>query len=279
MNIASSRTLNNGVKIPLLGFGTNVLSGSSGIQAIQAALDAGYRLIDTAQSYGNEEEVGQAVAESSVPREDIFITTKITDDNQGYQATVKSLDVSLQKLRSDYVDLLLIHWPNITNFDRSLTTWKALIALQEEGKAKSIGVSNYTPELIQRTIDSSGVIPMVNQVEFHPFLFQKEFMQYCLDNRIQLESYCPIARAEHADHPLLQQLSKKYGESPVQVILRWHLELDLIPIPRSSNPDHIKANTEIFNFSLTADEAAEMNALDRNYRIVNPEKSPESWAS
>lgn len=258
--------------MPVLGFGTNVLQGPSGIKDIQVALDAGYRLIDTAQSYGNEAEVGEAIAASPVPREDIFVTTKITDENQGYQLTKNSFKVSLGKLQMDTIDLLLVHWPNVENFALSIETWKALIDLQEQGKAKAIGVSNYTPELIQKTIDATGVVPAVNQVEFHPFLFQEELLTYCKEQDILIESYCPIARAKRTDNPVLQRLAAKYDKSPVQVILRWHLEHGLVPIPRSTNPDHIRANTDIFDFSLTSSEVSEMDTLDDNYRIVDPKK-------
>jgi len=253
MNIKSTTTLNNDIEMPILGFGTNVLRGPSGIRVIQSALDAGYRLIDTAQSYGNEEEVGQA------------------------QAALDSFEISLKKLRTDYVDLLLIHWPYKADFDRSIDSWRALIKLEEEGKAKAIGVSNYTPDLIEKTIDATSVVPAVNQVEFHPFLYQETLMGYCKEKNIQLEAYCPIARAEFSDPPLLVRLSKKYDKTPIQIILRWHMEHALIPIPRSSNPKHIKANTEIFDFTLTEDEVTKMNALDRNYRIVNPDKGPAVW--
>ena len=277
MDKNSTFELNNGTRIPVIGFGTNVLQGESGIKDIQRALEAEYRLIDTAQSYENEEEVGLAVENSPVPRQDIFITTKITDENQGRELTFESTHASLEKLRTDYVDLLLVHWPNLDDFDISLETWQALISLQEQGIARAIGVSNYTPDLIQLTIDESGVIPAVNQVEFHPFLFQKDLMDYCQSQNILVESYCPIARAEHTQAPILQHLSEKYDKSPVQVILRWHLEHGLVPIPRSTNPDHIEANLDIFDFSLTDEEVAKMDELDMNYRIVNPEKGPPSW--
>lgn len=277
MNTNSTKLLNNGTKIPLIGFGTNVLRGTSGINDIKTALKVGYRLIDTAQSYGNEEEVGQAVKESGILREDVFITTKIDDENQGYQSTIESFNISLEKLQLDTLDLLLIHWPNIDNFDRSIETWKALIDLQSSGKVSAIGVSNYTPKLIQKTIDASGVVPAVNQVEFHPFLFQKDLLRYCQEEDILIEAYCPIARARKTDAPILQHLSKKYDKSPVQIILRWHIEHNLVPIPRSSDPEHIKANTQIFDFSLTDDEIAEMDGLDEGYRIVDRAKGPSSW--
>lgn len=269
--------LNNGVEIPLIGFGTNVLSGEAGVQAIQTALTAGYRLIDTAQSYDNEDIIGQAVAESGVSRQDVFITTKIDDENQGTDAAIDSLDVSLKKLRTDYVDLLLIHWPYPGDFDRSLETWHTLIDLQTAGKARAIGVSNYTINLLQQTIDDSGVIPAVNQVEFHPFLFQKDLMEYCQDKGIVIESYSPIVRAKRSDNPVLQRLAKKYEKSPVQIILRWQIEHQLVPIPRSMNPNHIQGNIDIFDFTLSDEEIRAVDDLNENYRIINPENGPSGW--
>jgi len=269
--------LNDGTEMPRIGFGTNVLQGSTGVNAIRIALDSGYRLIDTAQSYDNEREVGQAIAESAVPREELYITTKITDQNQGYYKTIESYERSLEKLHLDHVDLLLVHWPNIQDFTRSISTYRAILDLREQGKVTSIGVSNYTPELIQQTIDATGDIPTVNQVEFHPFLFQEELLDYCQDNEIRIESYCPIARAERRENPLLQKLAKKYGKSTIQIILRWHLEHGLVPIPRSSDPEHIQENISIFDFSLTSDEVRAMDGLDEDYRIIHPKKAPRSW--
>ena len=277
MNIQTQYRFIDHTALPVLGFGTNVFKGEPGIQAIKTALDAGYRLIDTAQRYDNEEEVGRAIQESGIPRGEVFITTKITDENQGYQKTLDSVQVSLEKLQVDKIDLLLVHWPNMQDFSLSIETFKALINLREKGSATTIGVSNYTPKQIQDTIDATHVVPAVNQVEFHPFLYQKELLDYCGEREIRIESYCPIARAEKTDSPVLQRLAKKYEKSPVQVILRWHIEHGLVPIPRSMDPDHIKANAEIFDFSLTEEEVEEINRLDENYRIVHPEKGPDSW--
>ncbi len=260
-----------------MGFGTNVLRGPSGVEAIKTALEDGYRLVDTAQSYGNEEVIGQATAESGVPREDIFITTKITDEYQGIPETFDSFKSSLNKLRTDYVDLLLIHWPYPNNFSKSLETWRAMIALQKEGKTHAIGVSNFTIDLIQRTIDNSSVVPAVLQVEIHPFLYQKELIEFCQGKGIQVESYCPIARAQRVDAPILQKLATKYNKSPVQIILRWQLEHDLIPIPRSLNPEHIRENVDIFDFLLTSDEVDEIDELNDGYRIIHPKNAPDSW--
>ncbi len=183
----------------------------------------------------------------------------------------------LVKLRTDYVDLLLIHWPLLDDFSKSLETWRTLIDLQEAGKVRAIGVSNYTIDLLQRTIDDSGVVPEVLQVEIHPFLYQKALVDFCQENNIQVESYCPIARAQRVDAPVLQTLSKKYDKSPVQIMLRWHIEHGLIPIPRSENPQHIRENIEIFDFSLTPQEVAEIDRLDDGYRIIRPRKAPPGW--
>jgi methylglyoxal/glyoxal reductase len=277
MNAQTHCQLNDQTALPVIGFGTNVLKGEPGIKTIKTALKVGYRLIDTAQSYGNEEEVGQAIAESAVSRDEVFLTIKIADENQGYQQTLDSVDVSLNKLQIDTIDLLLVHWPTIENFDLSINTFRALIELREQGKVKTIGVSNYTQKLLQKTIDTTQVVPAVNQVEFHPFLYQDDLLTYCNERKIKIEAYCPIARAEKTKAPVLQRLATKYEKSPVQVILRWHIEHGLIPIPRSTDPEHIKANTKIFDFSLTSTEVEEIDGLHEGYRIVNPKKGPKSW--
>jgi diketogulonate reductase-like aldo/keto reductase len=277
VNQQSIRTLNNGVEMPVMGFGTNVLRGTTGVEAIKTALATGYRLVDTAQSYGNENLIGQAVAESGVPREEVFITTKIADEHQGIPSTFKSVETSLSKLRTDYVDLLLIHWPYPDNFTKSLETWRAMIALLEEGKACAIGVSNFTNEMVERIIDNSEVIPAVIQVEIHPFLDQKALIEFCRAKGLLVESYCPIARAQRLDVPVLQRLAKKYDKSPVQIILRWQLDHELVPIPRSTNPDHIRENVDIFDFSLTPEEVEEIDHLHDGYRIVHPKNAPASW--
>jgi methylglyoxal/glyoxal reductase len=263
--------------MPVMGFGTNVLRGTTGVEAIKTALADGYRLVDTAQSYGNENLIGQAVAESGVPRDDVFITTKIADEHQGIPSTFKSVESSLRKLRTDYIDLLLIHWPYPGNFTKSLETWRAMIALREEGKVRAIGVSNFTNDLVQRTIDNSGVIPAVIQVEIHPYLDQKSVIEFCRGKGMLVESYCPIARAQRVDTPVLLRLAEKYQKSPVQIILRWQLDHELVPIPRSTNPDHILENLDIFDFSLTPEEVEEIDQLHDGYRIIHPKNAPAGW--
>ena len=277
MNKFTKITLNDGSLMPVIGLGTVHLMSAEGKQAMLAALESGYRMIDTAQSYDNEETVGEAVRESKIPRQDVFITTKIHDENQGYTSTMDSFYDSLKRLQMDYVDLLLVHWPNVDNFERSLDTWQALIDLRGQDKAKSIGVSNYTRDFIQTTINHSGVTPSVNQVEFSPFLYQAELMKYCKSKGIKIQAYSPIVRAKRDDNPLLQTLAEKYHKSPVQVILRWHIEHGVVPIPRSLNPAHIKNNIDIFDFSLSEDEVKAIDDLDEGLRLVHPEKAPEEW--
>lgn len=277
MNLETKAKLNNGTGMPYLGFGTWDLRGDEGKKAIQFALEVGYRHIDTAQSYRNEAQVGQAVIESGIPRKEIFVTTKVDNPMQGAEKSARALEESLSKLQMDYVDLYLIHWPDVSNFDRSLETWKALIELQKKGKTRAIGVSNYTINLLQQTIDASGVVPAVNQVEFHPFLYQKELLDYCQEQDIQLESYSPIARAKRSGHPLLQRLAEKYGKSSEQIILAWHLAHQLVAIPRSGDRNHIRANANIFDIPLTKEEIAAMDDLDEDYRIVNSATAPKGW--
>lgn len=269
--------LNDGTLMPVMGFGTTQLVGLTGKQAIQTAIGSGYRLIDTAQSYDNEEIVGEAVRESGISRQDLFITTKIKDDYQGHYSTIEALNESLNRLKMSYVDLLLVHWPNVDNFDLSIETWETLIELKDQGKTRSIGVSNFTQDLIQQTIDASGVTPVINQVEFHPFLYQKDLLTYCQSAGIKIEGYSPIFRARRSDNRLLQKLAHKYSKSPSQIILRWQIEHEIIPIPRSQNPRHIKENIDIFDFSLSKDEIKAMDGLDEGFRIIHPAKAPDAW--
>ncbi len=234
-------------------------------------------MIDTAQSYDNEKIVGEAAHESSIPREGLFITTKIQDKHQGRASTIESLNDSLSKLKMDYVDLLLIHWPNMEKFDLSLETWQTLIELKHQGKTRAIGVSNYTQDVIQKTIDASGVIPSINQVEFHPFLYQEDLLSYCKSKGIRIQAYSPILRAKRTEDQPLQTLAKKYSKTPVQIILRWHIEHGTIPIPRSSTRQHMMENIDIFDYSLNECEIEAMDAMDEDFRLIHPAKAPDAW--
>lgn len=273
----STLSLNNGVEIPCFGFGTWQLQDETCYQATLFALEAGYRLIDTAQAYENEVEVGQAVVDSQIERGALFITTKISNDNQGYEKAIDSTVASLMKLKMAYVDLLLIHWPMAEDFECTLETWRALIELRKTGLTRAIGVSNFTISLIDKLIEDSGVVPAVNQVEFHPFLYQEKLLTHARKYGIQLEAYCPITRAERSSEPVLQAVAKEHAKSPAQIMLAWSIAHGLIPLPRSKNPLHIRENADAFNFILSDEEMAMLDGLDENYRIVMPEFAPAEW--
>lgn len=265
--IQTTRTLNNGVEIPVLGLGTWLSTGQACENAVAFALNHGYAHIDTAQGYDNERQVGNGWKASGVSREDIFITTKIRNSNQGYERTKKTFQNSLMDLRTDYVDLLLIHWPEIKDFSRSVDTWRALVELQEEGLSRSIGVSNFTISLIENLLKEIDVVPAVNQVEFHTFLYQQELLAYCHDHGIQIEAYSPIARAKFFDNRVLQEVAEKYDRTPAQVMLAWCLHHDLVAIPKSVNEDRILENADIF-FELADEDMAALNQLEPQTRLV-----------
>ena len=272
----STSTLNNGVKIPYLGLGTWLAKGKKCVHAVKYALNHGYAMIDTAQAYGNEKQVGEGWKASDKSRDEIFITTKIRNSNQGYQSATNSFEKSLDKLQTDYVDLLLIHWPNIKNFDRTIETWRALVDLREKGLAKSIGVSNFTIPLTNKLLDQIDIVPAVNQVEFHTFLYQKELLEYCQDKDIQIEAYSPIARAKFLDNDVLQQVSKKYDKTAAQVMLAWCLNHDLVVIPKTVHEDRIEENADIF-FDLDKEDMEALDNLGPETRLVTGGWQPPSW--
>jgi diketogulonate reductase-like aldo/keto reductase len=257
--------LNNGLKMPILGLGTWALSGSSAIRAVNWALEEGYRLIDTATIYGNEREIGKAIKQSSIKRENIFLTSKVWETDFGFKSTIKAFESSLRKLKTDYLDLYLIHWPRKGRSE----TWQALVRLYEENRVKSIGVSNYTIEHLEKLLEETSIIPAVNQVEFSPFLYQKDLLEYCKEKNIQLEAYSPLTRAHKLDNHLLKKLSQKYSKTPAQVLLRWIIQHNIIPIPKSSSKNHIKENAKVFNFTIEENDMKKLNDLNQDYRVVD----------
>lgn len=262
-------TLNNGIKIPQLGLGVwQAKDGKEVETAVEAAIECGYRLIDTAAVYGNETGVGRAIARSGVPREELFITTKVWNADQGYNQTLAAFEKSLQRLKLDYVDLYLIHWP-VPAKDMYLDTWRALEKLYADGKVKSIGVSNFTPAYIERLLNESTVIPAVNQIELHPRLSQEQLREYCDEHNIAVESYSPLGGAggDILSDPILQQIGDKYGKSTAQVVLRWHIQQGLIVIPKSVTPERIKQNIDIFDFTLSDGDMLSINTLNTNTRV------------
>lgn len=265
--IQSSTKLNNGVEIPYLGLGTWQARGKNCTHAVTFALTHGYSLIDTAQAYGNERQVGDGWKASGRAREEIFITTKIRNSNQGYDSTLKSFEKSLNALQTDYVDLLLIHWPDVNNFSSTVETWQALIDLQEAGSCRAIGVSNFTIHLLGKLHEEIDVIPQANQVEFHTFLFQKDLLNYCRDHQIQVEAYSPLARANFLDNDVLQKMAKKYDKTAAQIMLAWGINHGLVVIPKSEHEGRILENADIF-FEIEEQDMKELNNLGPERRLI-----------
>lgn len=274
--IQSTTTLNNGVKIPFLGLGTWQARGKNCTHAVTFALTHSYSLIDTAQAYGNERQVGEGWKASGRARDEIFITTKIRNSNQGYDSAQKSFKKSLSALQTDYVDLLLIHWPKIPGFSRTVETWQALIDLQEEGSCRAIGVSNFTINLLEKLHEEIDVIPQANQVEFHTFLYQKDLLEYCRDHQIQIEAYSPIARAKYLDNELLQKIAKKHDKTAAQVMLAWGVHHDIVIIPKSVHEGRILENADIF-FELDDEDMQALDDLGPERRLIKPSWGPKSW--
>lgn len=256
--------LANGVKMPLLGLGVFKANGPDTQQAVKWALEAGYRSIDTAAIYGNETEVGNALKESKVPREHLFITTKVWNTDQGYDTTIKAFEQSLQKLHLTYLDLYLIHWPVQ---DKFLDTWRALEMLYNEGKIKAIGVCNFQPHHLDTLIQASNIVPMVNQIELHPFLTQEDVRKYCKQHNIVVEAWSPLGRGKMLDNPQLKEIADRHKKSIAQIILRWDIQNDIVTIPKSVKQNRIIENADIFDFSLNPDEIKAINALNKNERI------------
>jgi diketogulonate reductase-like aldo/keto reductase len=260
--------------MPMLGLGTWQSRGNKCEHAVEFALNNGYSMIDTAQGYNNEAQVGRGWKASGKSRDEIFITTKISSSNQGYESSKGSLVKSLKKLQTDYVDLLLIHWPSKRNFARTIETWKALEEIQEDGLSKSIGVSNFTIPLIEDLLKETSVVPAVNQVEFHTFLYQKELLDYCREKGIQLEAYSPIARAKFFENQHLQKIADKYDKTPAQVMLAWGINHDIVVIPKSTHEGRIKENSDIF-FKIKEEDMQILNDLNRNERLVDGPWAPD----
>jgi len=255
------------MKMPVIGLGTWNLRRNECVQAVTTALKIGYRHIDTAQMYENESEIGEALVNVSVPREDIFLTTKVWSNHLHYNDVIQTLNQSLQKLQTDYVDLFLIHWPNPAI---SLTeTLKAMAQLKTEGKVKFLGVSNFNTELLHQAQDISPV-PIVNvQVEYHPFLSQKSLLEYCQQNGVALTAYCPLVRGREVNHPVFEQIGKKYKKTAPQVILRWLIQQkNVAVIPKAARREHQLANFDISDFHLSDEEMLTISRLEQGKRIV-----------
>lgn len=267
MDGLTPRELNDGHSMPAIGFGTWRLSGDDGVTAIGTALQCGYRMIDTAVRYENEGAVGRAVSESGLPRESLFVTTKLPGDDHGYDAAMRSCEGSLERLGLQYVDLYLIHWP-LPRVDKYVETWRAFIALREQGLVRSIGVSNFTETHIDRLIGDTGVVPAVNQIEMHPLFAQSRQRAYDSEHGIVTQSWTPLGRkSDLLDSPVLEEIAEAHSVTVGQVVLRWHVEMGAVPLPKSQRSDRIATNLDIHDFVLSTDELAAIDTLDRGQRI------------
>ena len=258
--------LNNGLQIAQLGLGVYKVQQDVAVDVVRLAIDLGYRRIDTAALYDNEQEVGAAVRKSGLDRDQLFVTTKIWNDRQGFAEATQAIDESLARLNIGYVDMLLIHWP-APGQNKFVETWAALEAAIESGKARGIGVSNFHPEHLQRIIDLGGLIPALNQVELHPGLAQEEIRRFNAANGIATEAWSPLARGKLNEHPVIVELAEKHGKTPAQVVLRWHIELGNLVIPKSTNPDRLAENIDVFDFSLSHEDVKAIEALEDGVRI------------
>ncbi|WBL21359.1 aldo/keto reductase [Zunongwangia sp. HRR-M8] len=270
-------SLNNGLKMPYLGLGVyKTKDGAEVKNAINYALNAGYRHIDTASFYKNEEGVGKAIQESGLSREDVFITSKVWNDDQGYEGTLKAIDKSLAKLNLDYLDLYLIHWPVP---DTLTETWRAMEEIYKSGKVKAIGLCNCVEHQMDEVIENGSIKPMVLQNEFHPKLLQQNMLDYCAEKNIQYEGWSPLMRGQILDNQIIKNIAEKHRKSPAQIVLRWDLQKGVITIPKSVHQDRIEQNAAIFDFELSVDEVMEIDSLDNNERTgAHPDHFMEHFA-
>ncbi|BFT70176.1 aldo/keto reductase [Paenibacillus sp. P36] len=264
--------LNKGVHMPWLGLGVwKSKEGQEVISAVKTALQLGYRSIDTAAIYQNEEGVGQGLRESGVPRDEIFVTTKVWNSDQGYESTLRAFEASRKRLGLETIDLYLVHWAKPATYRE---TWKALVHLYKEGHVRAIGVSNFQIHHLQHVIEDTGVVPAVNQVEYHPQLAQKELLAFTRENNIQLEAWSPLMQG-NLDHPVLSQLAAKHGKSAAQIVLRWDIQNGVVTIPKSVTAHRIRENANIFDFELSAEDMALVDSLNQNKRIgADPDNVP-----
>lgn len=269
------RKLNDGVEIPLIGFGTFLIDdGAPVIEAVQLALEAGYPSIDTAAVYENEEGVGKAIRESGIDRKDIFVTTKLSPMNMGYEETLKDFDQSMKKLGLDYVDMYLVHWPGMNLY---VDSWKAILKLREEGRIRTAGVSNFYGDHIDELIAATGVVPTVNQIEVHPYLFQPEAHAYCAEKDILIEAWSPLMKGQDVlTDPVIVEVAKKCGKTPAQTVLRWHIQHGYRILPKSVTPSRIKENIDLFDFEIAEDDMKKIDALQaKNVRTGPDPHAPE----
>lgn len=264
MRISPTTKLHNGVKIPQVGLGVYKVPENEVHHSVTTALDLGYRHIDTASYYENEVGVGKAIRDSSVNREEIFVTTKVWNDSQGYQNTLNAFEESFRKLDISYIDLYLIHWPMP---DTYLETWEALEYLYKQGRVKAIGVSNFLDHHLKRLLEQAEIKPTVNQIEQHPKLIQKSTVDFCRNNDIVIQSWSPLGKAMYLDDPTIQKIAKRHHKTPAQIIIRWHIQQDFVVIPKSVHKERQKENISVFDFKLSSEEMTLINHLDEGFRL------------
>ncbi|MEU5428641.1 aldo/keto reductase [Streptomyces olivoreticuli] len=267
MSKVPSLTLNNGVEMPQLGYGVWQVPDDQAFDAVTTALETGYRSIDTAAVYGNEEGVGKALAATGVPRGEIFVTTKVWNSDHGYDATLRAFDASMDRLGLDYADLYLIHWP-VPSRDTFVDTYKALEKLLADGRARAVGVCNFQPAHLERLLAETSVVPAVNQIELHPNLAQAELRALHARHGIATEAWSPLGQGKGLlSDPTIARLAGKHGRTPAQIVLRWHLQLGNVVIPKSVTPSRIRENLDVFGFELDADDLRAVAALDNGNRL------------
>jgi len=264
LNLQSKLKLNSGVEIPVLGLGVWQSPPGKGTRdAVGYALESGYRLLDTARIYGNEGDVGDAIRESGLPRDKVFVTTKLWNSDQGYSSAMKACEESLRRLNLTYLDLYLVHWP-VEGLRKE--TWRAMAALVKQGKCRAVGVSNYTIRHLQELLENADLVPAVNQVEFHPFLYQKELLEFCHLKGVQLEAYSPLTRGERLNQAEVVAVAARHGRSPAQVLIRWGLQHSLVLIPKSVKRERIVENSRVFDFDLSPEEMRSLDSLNEDFR-------------
>ncbi|MHA1972287.1 MAG: aldo/keto reductase [Candidatus Hodarchaeales archaeon] len=262
IELSSKVALNNGIKMPYLGLGVYLIQRDRANEVFNWAIDLGYRLFDTAAFYGNEAEVGKAIRESSIPRKDLFITTKLWNSDHGFNRAIKAFEKSFKLIGLEYIDLYLIHWP-VGNLRKD--SWKALEEIYTTGQVKAIGVSNYMKSHLEELLDYCEVVPAINQVEFHPWLYREDLLEFCKENQIQLEAYSPLTKGQRLNDPILRDMAKKYGKTPAQILIRWCLEHKIVTIPKSSNRQRLQENIEVFDFSLSQEDMKILDSIKEEY--------------
>jgi len=269
-DIGGTVALANGIEMPYLGIGTyHIDDDDKAARVVGDALEAGYRQIDTAALYDNEKGVGRAIRESGVPRQDIFITSKVWNTDQGFDSTLRAFDASMQRLQTEILDLYLIHWPGRGKYK---DTWKALERLYQEKRVRAIGVSNFLKHHLEDLISGAELRPMVNQMEFHPYLVQPDLLDFCRQHNIQAQAWAPLMRGKVGEVPLMKALGEKYGKTPFQMALRWDLQKGVATIPKSVQRERMVSNAEIFDFKISVEDMAQIDGLDNSYRFgPNPD--------